>query len=51
MKTSELIAALENLISEYGDLEILHRENGTVSDVGLVEYMKLETLPPVFVIS
>lgn len=51
MKASELIAALQKLIAEYGDLEALYHDNGSLADVKLVSYMREYSLPPIFVIS
>jgi len=51
MKASELIADLQKLVAEYGDLETLYQDNGSLSDVTSINFLQEYSLPPVFVIS
>jgi hypothetical protein len=51
MKASELIAALQALVAQYGDLDTLRQENSALADVASVKYLEEFSLPPVFLIS
>jgi hypothetical protein len=51
MKASELIAALQALVAQYGDLEVFRQEDGGVADVTSVTHLEEFSLPPVFLIS
>jgi hypothetical protein len=51
MKASELIAALQVLLAQYGDLDTLRQENSALADVASVKYLEEFSLPPVFLIS
>lgn len=51
MFASEMIARLQLLIEEYGDLRVLQADDGGVSDIRSVELLAMDDIEPVLLIS